>query len=350
MASGAAMALEDASCCRAALLTTTSRLSEAALAAYEAIRKPRASSVQAGSSANTWMRQETNPDWLYGYDAWRVPLALRERGYCLHLLGSLMSPAEYIAALDRASTRCTTPLGSGHMVWRRWGPGRAARAAAWRHRELDALDPQRRVALATDDGRDSGPPRLGRLRKPQPPFSAESIAAMLLQGLDEIIGAQTQFSIGGFSMGGTDRGLSRAAGESRVDALVLVGSTGMGGTRAQMEPLKSWRRLPTDEEKRAIHRMNLGILMIHDPQNIDALAVEVQSRNAAVSRIRGKHVSHTGSLANCLPGFTGRLAGIWGEHDPTAAPYLAERRERLQSFQPGAPFDIVPGAGHWVAV
>ena len=30
--------------------------------------------VQAGSSANTWMRQETNPDWLYGYDAWAVPL------------------------------------------------------------------------------------------------------------------------------------------------------------------------------------------------------------------------------------------------------------------------------------
>ena len=30
--------------------------------------------MQAGSSANNWMRQETNPDWLYGYDAWRVPL------------------------------------------------------------------------------------------------------------------------------------------------------------------------------------------------------------------------------------------------------------------------------------
>ncbi len=30
--------------------------------------------VQTGSSANTWMRSETNPDWLYGYDAWTVPL------------------------------------------------------------------------------------------------------------------------------------------------------------------------------------------------------------------------------------------------------------------------------------
>ena len=42
---------------------------------HEATRKPRTSAVQTGSSANTWMRNETNPDWLYGYDAWTVPLA-----------------------------------------------------------------------------------------------------------------------------------------------------------------------------------------------------------------------------------------------------------------------------------
>ena len=129
-------------------------------------------------------------------------------------------------------------------------------------------------------------PGSGESASPQPPFSAESIAAMVQQGLDQIIGTQTHFSIAGFSMGGLIAGYLAQQGGSRVDALVLVGSTGMGGTRAQMEPLKSWRRLPTDEQKRAIHRVNLGILMIHDPRNIDALAVEVQSRNAAVSRIR----------------------------------------------------------------
>jgi 2-hydroxy-6-oxonona-2,4-dienedioate hydrolase len=263
-----------------------------------------------------------------------------------------MSPAEYIAALDRASTRCTsplvTPVGDGHIVWRCWGQGAPlvllhGGTGSWMHwiRNVEALSHDMMVVVPDLPGS-------GESASPQPPFSAESIAAILLQGLDQIIGAQTRFSIGGFSMGGLIAGYLAQEGGSRVDTLVLVGSTGMGGTRAQMEPLKSWRRLPTDEEKRAIHRVNLGILMIHDPQSIDALAVEVQSRNAAVSRIRGKHVSHTGSLANCLPGFTGRLAGIWGEHDPTAAPYLAERRERLQSFQPGAPFDIVPGAGHWV--
>jgi pimeloyl-ACP methyl ester carboxylesterase len=266
-----------------------------------------------------------------------------------------MSPAEYIAALEGASTRCTTSLvtsvGDGHIVWRCWGPKRQGTplvllhggTGSWMHwiRNVESLSRDMMVVVPDLPGS-------GDSASPQPPFSAESIAAMLLQGLDEIIGAQTHFNVGGFSMGGLIAGYLAQQGGTRVDSLVLVGSTGMGGTRAQMEPLKSWRRLPTDEERRAIHRLNLGILMIHDPQNIDALAVEVQSRNAAVSRIRGKHVSHTGTLANCLPGFAGRLAGIWGEHDPTAAPYLAERRERLQSFQPGAPFDVVPDAGHWV--
>jgi len=74
MASGAAMALEDAVVLSRCLADEDVEDIETALRTYEAVRKPRASAVQAGSSANNWMRQETNPDWLYGYDAWRVPL------------------------------------------------------------------------------------------------------------------------------------------------------------------------------------------------------------------------------------------------------------------------------------
>jgi 6-hydroxynicotinate 3-monooxygenase len=77
MASGAAMALEDAVVLARCLDDARGDV-DTAFAIYEAIRKPRTSVVQAGSSANTWMRRETNPDWLYGYDAWRVPLRSEE--------------------------------------------------------------------------------------------------------------------------------------------------------------------------------------------------------------------------------------------------------------------------------
>ena len=72
MASGAAMALEDAAILGRCLENMSSI--EDAFRIYEATRKPRTSAVQAGSSANTWMRNATNPDWLYGYDAWTAPL------------------------------------------------------------------------------------------------------------------------------------------------------------------------------------------------------------------------------------------------------------------------------------
>ena len=47
---------------------------EERLKLYEAIRKPRASKIQSTSAANTWMRELTDPTWVYGYDAWAAPL------------------------------------------------------------------------------------------------------------------------------------------------------------------------------------------------------------------------------------------------------------------------------------
>jgi 6-hydroxynicotinate 3-monooxygenase len=48
---------------------------EGAFRRYEAHRKPRASLIQAISSANTWMREGTSDTaWLYGYDAWHTDL------------------------------------------------------------------------------------------------------------------------------------------------------------------------------------------------------------------------------------------------------------------------------------
>ena len=75
MASGAAMALEDAVILARALESFEPASVERAFLTYEATRKPRTSAVQLGSSANTWMRNATNPDWLYGHDVWSEPLS-----------------------------------------------------------------------------------------------------------------------------------------------------------------------------------------------------------------------------------------------------------------------------------
>jgi 2-hydroxy-6-oxonona-2,4-dienedioate hydrolase len=59
-------------------------------------------------------------------------------------------------------------------------------------------------------------------------------------------------------------------------------------------------------------------------------------------------VSRADTLACMLPQTGARLDGICGERDATAGSRLAERAHILRSFQPGARFKIIPGAGHWV--
>jgi len=75
MAQGAASALEDAVILSRCLERIRDDGLDRALSSYEATRKPRASEIQGTSSQNTWMRQSTDPGWVYGYDAWKAPLA-----------------------------------------------------------------------------------------------------------------------------------------------------------------------------------------------------------------------------------------------------------------------------------
>src|SRR5579862_3499858 len=75
MAQGAATAIEDAAILARCLEEFEGEDIQGAFRRYEAHRKPRTSRIQAISSANTWMRGGSDDtSWLYGYDAWSVPL------------------------------------------------------------------------------------------------------------------------------------------------------------------------------------------------------------------------------------------------------------------------------------
>jgi len=75
MAQGGATAIEDAAILARCLEEVGCEAIEEAFERYEAHRKPRTSRIQAISSANTWMKGgDEDTSWLYGYDAWNVPL------------------------------------------------------------------------------------------------------------------------------------------------------------------------------------------------------------------------------------------------------------------------------------
>jgi pimeloyl-ACP methyl ester carboxylesterase len=253
-----------------------------------------------------------------------------------------------IDTLDKASSRRTTPVGDGELVWRIWGTGEPlvllhGGTGSWMHWMRNIEDLSRDYTLLVPDI-----PGSGESASPHLPTSVDKVAAALVAGIDAILGPERRFAVAGFSMGGLISGFVTKLAGDRVTTLVLVGAVGTTAGRAEIAPMKSWRRLRSDDAKREAHRTNLSILMLHDPNAIDEPALYMQFHNAERSRVRGKHINRTGDLSNTLPSFKGRLASIWGEYDVTAGPYLYERRDRLAQLKPGASFDVIPGVGHWV--
>ena len=75
MAQGAAMAIEDAAVLSRCLDGVERDGVADAFRRFEATRRERTARVQQTSRTNTWLKEKTDTDWVYAYDAWTVPLA-----------------------------------------------------------------------------------------------------------------------------------------------------------------------------------------------------------------------------------------------------------------------------------
>ncbi len=75
MAQGAAMAVEDAAVLSRCLDGVEREGVANAFRRFEASRKERTTRVQQTSRTNTWLKDKTDTDWLYAYDAWTIRLA-----------------------------------------------------------------------------------------------------------------------------------------------------------------------------------------------------------------------------------------------------------------------------------
>jgi 6-hydroxynicotinate 3-monooxygenase len=75
MAQGAAMAMEDAAVLSRCLDGVGRDGVADAFRRFEGSRKQRTTRVQQTSRTNTWLKDKTDTDWVYAYDAWTVPLA-----------------------------------------------------------------------------------------------------------------------------------------------------------------------------------------------------------------------------------------------------------------------------------
>jgi 2-hydroxy-6-oxonona-2,4-dienedioate hydrolase len=252
-----------------------------------------------------------------------------------------------VAGVAAEAQRVETPCGDGSLVWRVWGSGPPlvllhGGYGSWSHWVRNVTPLSRRFTVIACDM-----PGLGESATPPEPWTADGLAAIVVAGLDIVLPKGVAPHLAGFSFGGVIGGVVAAQLGDRLKAFTVVGSNGMGLER-QPTPLEKVAPGASEEEEFATHRYNLNQLMIHDPANIDELALYLQKTNHARARMRSRRFSRSGALIEALPKIKARLDGIWGERDATAYPHVEERKRLLQGVEPGARFTIVPGAGHWV--
>jgi 2-hydroxy-6-oxonona-2,4-dienedioate hydrolase len=254
-----------------------------------------------------------------------------------------------VAALADQARIVTSPCGDGEMVWRIWGEGHPlilfhGAHGSWTHWFNNIPGLANHFMVMVPDL-----PGMGDSAMPPEPYTFSDISQVVSDGIDVVVPAPAEFSVAGFSFGSSIAGFVAFYQGKRVKNLGLISAGGMGLTRTEPTGLQNWRTAKTESERVAANRHNLGVLMFGDPDNIDDLAVYLQTTNTSQTRFKSRVIKERWSvLVDRLPHVSARFIGIWGEIDVYSKGYIDEREAYLKEIQPNTAFHMVPGAGHWV--
>jgi len=254
------------------------------------------------------------------------------------------------AEVDRIHAQCERRLstcGDGDMVWRIWGEGPPVVLlhgghGSWAHWIRNIPVMARRYRLFVPDL-----PGYGDSASAPEPHTAESLGAIVSEGLDAVLPSPARYALVGFSLGGIVGGSVAALQGTRVHTFVPIGPSGLGLPRVNIAGLMKWSTDMPEDELRAVNRHNLATIMFSDPHRIDELALRLQMANTVKARVKGSAIARSDSLRRALPNIKARIVPLAGAEDVYVKSNVAERMALFRAVQPDAPFHLIEGAGHW---
>ena len=264
------------------------------------------------------------------------------------------SPSEQVAQALRGAQPHYSHYAGGQLYWQRWTAQSDSAApplvlihggfGSWNHwfRNISALRQDREVWTLDLPG-------LGRSGEMPEPHTTQHFAQIVLAGIKQLLGENSNFALAGFSFGAMIAGQLAAMAGTRCSRCTLIGAVGFGELQVQVPLLTPPdAETPTTQAHR-IQRENLRRLMFYRPEFIDDLAVYLHGDNLARHRFRSRAIAVSNELAEVLPKIEAPLVGVWGQEDATAGGLAAidARRDLFQKAQPGAEFHILPNVGHW---
>ncbi len=254
-------------------------------------------------------------------------------------------PVNSIEALDALLARTQTRQGvpSGGIAWRCWGQGPAlvllhGSGGSWTHwvRNIDVLSRTHTVWVPDLPGHGTSADLGDR--------SYLSLGKRLVGDLQHLV--PEPYVLVGFSFGSMVAEAMALLCPDRVRHLLLIRGTFHGAAPSFPAGLRGWKSL-TPELEREVHRHNLGVLMLYDPQRIDELAVDIHAANVRGARVRPGDFSLDG-LENSLERLSVPVTMVRGQFDALGGEADVQRQVAIARC-PGADFHVVPRAGHWVA-
>ncbi len=166
-------------------------------------------------------------------------------------------------------------------------------------------------------------------------------------GMRQLLGL-APCDIVGFSLGSLLGVLIAHQHKDRVGRLLLVAPLVLPLLPKAGLALKRWRGIADPNERQAVHRDNLAVLMFHNQAAIDDTAVSIQSLSAESDRVNKRSLVSTLAFQKNYQEIDCEMAAVLGSEDVLFRARWHDIDPILCSNPSLQWIEKIPDAGHWV--